>query len=156
MHLRRNADRFPSQTPIGLGFKIFGKKSKLRVVRALPGRMRAIMTLWTGLETGQNRPKWARFGAILPGFGPVLRGSVPDRAARPGAVVRAAQRARSEDDQLEIAQHADAARLSRSHFIGEANGDADRRRTGTQIREAIGPHPAPFLLDSGRPLCSDA
>jgi hypothetical protein len=77
MHLCRDSCRFVSQVAIGMGFKTFLEKSKLRVRTPSRDGMRAIVTPRTGLGTDQNRPKSPRFGGFLPGFGPVLRGRRP-------------------------------------------------------------------------------
>ena len=66
MHLCRGAGRFSLQAVIGLGFKIFQGKSKLRVCAPSRDGVGAIVAPWVGLEAGRNRPKWGRFGGLLP------------------------------------------------------------------------------------------
>ncbi len=77
MHLGRNAGRFAPQVAIGLGFKIFQEKTKLRVRPPSRDGGGAIVAPWTGLEAGQNRPYWTRFGGVLQGFGPAFWGRRP-------------------------------------------------------------------------------
>jgi hypothetical protein len=68
MHLCRNEGRFSSQPTIDIAFKTFQKKSNLRVVHALPGRMRAIVTLRKGLETGQKSAEMGPFRGLFDGI----------------------------------------------------------------------------------------
>jgi hypothetical protein len=89
MHLCRNAGRFSPQGAIGLAFKIFQGKTKLRVRMRFRDEMSAIKAPWAGLKAGQNRPKMGLFRRVFARFRAGLAGSAPDneRPARKRSVV---------------------------------------------------------------------